>query len=124
MLGARLVNAGYGLSVRWSLEEAPDGVEVALRDYVVGTSMARFAEHPGLAFKTWRMRPGQWFEGTYVWDTQAARDSFGESFADVAAESPGSLLVGSPPMWIEPFEVVAIVEGPEGFRQGAGPGGD
>ena len=93
-----------------------------MRDYVVGTSMAGFAQREGLAFKTWRMRAGQWFEGTYVWDTQAARDAFAESFATVAAGSPGSLLVGSPPVWIEPFEVVAIVEGPAGFREGAGPG--
>jgi len=104
------------------LEHAPDGVEAALRDYVVGTSMAGFAQREGLAFKTWRMRAGEWFEGTYVWDTQLARDAFAQSFATVAAESPGSVLVGSAPVWIEPFEVVAIVEGPEGFREGAGPG--
>ena len=60
------MSAGYGLSVRWSLEEAAEGVEGALREYVVGTSMARFALREGLAFKTWRMRSGQWFEGTYV----------------------------------------------------------
>lgn len=116
------MSAGYGLSVRWSLERAPEGVEVALRDYVIETSMARFAEREGLAFKTWRMRSGQWFEGTYIWDTQVARDAFAQSFAAEAAESPGSRLVGSPPVSIEPFEVVAIVEGPEGFREGAGPG--
>lgn len=116
------MSAGYGLSVRWSLEDAPEGVEVALREYVVGTSMAGFAKREGLRFKTWRMRAGQWFEGTYVWGTRSARDAFAESFAAGAAESPGSLLVGSAPVWIEPFEVVAIVEGPEGFREGAGPG--
>lgn len=118
------MSAGYGLSVRWSLENAAEGVEASLREYVVGTSMARFVEREGLAFKTWRMREGQWFEGTYVWDTQTARDTFAESFAAEAAGSPVSQLVGSPPLWIEPFEVVAIVEGPEGFRQGAGPGPD
>lgn len=116
------MSAGYGLSVRWSLEHAPANVEAVLREYVVGTSMARFAERQGLAFKTWRMGVGQWFEGTYVWDTQVARDSFAESFAAEAAQSPVSRLVGAPPVWIEPFEVVAIVEGPEGFRAGAGPG--
>lgn len=116
------MSAGYGLSVRWSLEHAAEGVETALREYVVGTSMARFAGREGLAFKTWRMRAGQWFEGTYVWDTQVARDAFAESFAAEAAGSPVSRLAGSPPVWIEPFEVVAIVEGLEGFRQGAGPG--
>jgi hypothetical protein len=116
------MSAGYGLSVRWSLELAPTGVETALRDYVVGTSMPRFAKREGLAFKTWKLRPGQWFEGTYVWDTKVARNEFAESFATEAAGSPVSLLVGSSPLWIEPFEVVAIVEGPEGFREGAGPG--
>lgn len=116
------MSAGYGLSVRWSLEHASEGVETALRKYVVETSMARFAVREGLAFKTWRMRSGQWFEGTYVWDTQVARDVFAESFAAEAAGSPGSQMIGSPPVWIEPFEVVAVVEGPEGFREGAGPG--
>jgi len=84
--------------------------------------MARFAVREALAFKTWRMRAGTWFEGTYVWATQDDRDAFAESFAAEAAESPVSRLIGSPPVWIEPFEVVAIVEGPEGFREGAGPG--
>ena len=93
-----------------------------MREYVVGTSMARFAQREGLAFKTWRMRAGEWFEGTYVWESRTARDVFAAAFGAEAAESPGSLLVGSPPLWIEPFEVVAIVEGPEGFREGAGPG--
>ena len=116
------MSAGYGLSVRWSLDQAPRGVEATLRDYVVGTSMARFAQREGLGFKTWRMRSGQWFEGTYVWDTKAARDGFTESFAAEAAGSPVSRLVGSPPVSIEPFEVVATVAGPEGFREGAGPG--
>src|SRR5665811_728792 len=116
------MSAGYGLSVRWSLEEAAEGVEGALREYVVGTSMARFALREGLAFKTWGMRSGQWFEGTYVWDTQEARDTFAASFVAEAAESPVSRLIGSSPQWIEPFEVVAIVEGPEGFREGGGPG--
>ena len=116
------MSAGYGLGVRWSLEAATEDVEAALREYVVGTSMARFAQREGLAFKTWGMRPGQWFEGTYVWDTRVARDAFAELFAAEAAGSPVSRLVGTPPVSIEPFEVVAIVEGPERFRQGAGPG--
>ena len=34
------MNAGYGLTVRWSLEKAPADVAGKLRDYVVGTSMA------------------------------------------------------------------------------------
>ena len=57
------MNAGYGLSVRWSLETAPDGVAQELRDYVVGTSMAKFMFLDGLAFKTWRMVEGQLVRG-------------------------------------------------------------
>ncbi|MGZ4600750.1 MAG: hypothetical protein ACXVYY_16610 [Oryzihumus sp.] len=116
------MSAGYGLSVRWSLADAPEGVEAALRDYVVGESMGKFARREGLSFKTWRMREGEWFEGTYVWATQAARDSFAQTFAAEAATSPGSKIIGSAPELIEPFEVVAIAEGPSGFSYGAGPG--
>ena len=32
------MNAGYGLTVRWSLTQAPDDVADQLREYVVGTS--------------------------------------------------------------------------------------
>jgi hypothetical protein len=114
----------YGLSVRWSLAAAPAGVEKELREYVVGTSLARFAQLDGLRFKTWRMREGEWFEGTYVFGTAAARDAFLGSFRETAAESPGSRLIGSAPVSMEPFEVVAVAEGPAGFASGGGPGPD
>lgn len=116
------MNAGYGLAVRWSLEKAPPGVAQKLRDYVIGTSMARFMFLDGLAFKTWRMVEGEWFEGTYVFDQAVYRDDFQREFATDAAEAPGSRIVGSTPVSIEAFEVVAIAEGPEGFRRGPGPG--
>jgi hypothetical protein len=116
------MNAGYGLSVRWSLEEAPPGVATKLRDYVVGTSMAKFMFLDGLAFKTWRMVEGKWFEGSYVFDQQVYRDDFLEEFARSASESAGSSIIGSAPILMEPFEVVAIAEGPERFRRGPGPG--
>ena len=116
------MNAGYGLTVRWSLEDAPEGVADKLREYVIGTSMAKFMFLDGLAFKTWRMREGQWFEGTYVFDEAVYRDDFQREFATDAAESPGSRIIGSAPVVIEPFEVVAIAEGPAGFRRGPGPG--
>ncbi len=115
------MNAGYGLTVRWSLEEAPDGVAEELREYVVGTSIARFMFLDGLAFKTWRMREGEWFEGTYVFDSEQERLHFREDFEPGAATSPGSRLIGSPPVLVEEWEVVAIAEGPAGFRRGAGP---
>ncbi len=116
------MNAGYGLSVRWSLEDAPAHVPQQLRDYVLGTSMARFMFLDGLAFKTWRMREGHWFEGTYVFDEAVYRDDFQREFGEIADDSAGSKIIGSPPISIEAFEVVAIAEGPAGFRRGAGPG--
>jgi hypothetical protein len=112
----------YGLSVRWSLAGATDGVAKELREYVVGRSLERFSGMAGLRFKTWRMRPGEWFEGTYVFATAAARDAFLASFRETAATSPGSAIIGSAPVAMEPFEVVAVAEGGEGFAAGAGPG--
>ncbi|MGH3364155.1 MAG: hypothetical protein ACRDOW_05450 [Nocardioidaceae bacterium] len=105
----------HGLTVRWSLADAPEGVEEALAAYVESTSHARFTGKPGLRFKTWRMRAGEWFEGCYVFETPEARDAFEKEFSEVAAESPGSQLVGSPPVLIEPCEVVAVAEGGSGF---------
>jgi hypothetical protein len=116
------MNAGYGLTVRWSLEDADTGVGQKLRDYVIGTSMANFMFLDGLAFKTWRMSEGQWFEGTYVFDQAVYRDDFQHEFAAQAEQSAGSKIIGSAPVTIEPFEVVAIAEGPAGFRRGPGPG--
>lgn len=115
------MNAGYGLTVRWSLEQAPDGVAEALREYVVGTSIARFMFLDGLAFKVWRMSEGAWFEGTYVFDTEEERRGFRADFESGAATAPGSTIIGSAPVLIEDWEVVAIAEGPAGFRRGAGP---
>ncbi len=115
------MNAGYGLTVRWSLQDAPNGVADQLREYVVGTSIARFMFLDGLAFKVWRMRAGEWFEGTYVFDTEQERSVFREGFEPGAADAPGSALIGSAPVVIEDWEVVAIAEGPAGFRRGAGP---
>ena len=117
-----MMNAGYGLAVRWSLTDAPQDVAAQLREYVVGTSMANFMFLDGLAFKTWRMREGEWFEGTYVFGDAKERDQFCEEFTATAAESAGSTIIGSAPIEIEPFEVVAIAEGPAQFRRGAGPG--
>ena len=116
------MDAGYGLSVRWSLKDAPDTVAQGLREYVVGTSIARFMFLDGLAFKVWRMVEGEWFEGTYVFDTVRARDEFQAEFEQGAAAAPGSAIIGSPPISVERYEVVAIAEGPGQFRRGPGPG--
>jgi hypothetical protein len=104
-----------GLTVRWSLAEAPDGVEQALADYVAETSHARFSAKEGLRFKTWRMRAGEWFEGCYVFEDPASRAAFQDEFAVVAADSPGSVIIGSAPVLIEECEIVAVAEGAAGF---------
>ncbi len=104
-----------GLTVRWSLESADEGVEESLAAYVADTSFARFTGMAGLQFKTWRMVPGDWFEGCYVFASDEARVEFQEAFTAVAAESPVSVLVGTPPILIEPCDIVAIAEGWEGF---------
>ena len=104
-----------GLTVRWSLADAPEGVETALADYVADSSHARFTGMAGLRFKTWRMVPGEWFEGCYVFATDEARAEFQATFTEGAAESPGSQIIGSAPVLIEPCEIVAIAEGWEGF---------
>jgi hypothetical protein len=100
-----------GLTVRWSLAEAPEGVEDALASYVAETSHARFTGKPGLRFKTWRMRSGEWFEGCYVFADDGERAAFQETFSAGAAESPGSQIIGSPPILIEPCTIVAVAEG-------------
>ena len=109
------MNAMSGLTVRWSLAEAPDGAESALADYVADSSHARFTGMDGLRFKTWRMRAGEWFEGCYVFGDASARDAFQTAFTETAAESPGSQLVGSAPILIEPCTIVAVAEGADGF---------
>jgi hypothetical protein len=105
-----------GLTVRWSLAEAPHGVERALADYVADTSYDRFSALPDLAYKTWRTVPGEWFEGCYVFADEAARAAFQESFTAAAADAPGSQIIGSPPVLIEACAVVAIAEGGAGFQ--------
>jgi len=105
-----------GLTVRWSLADAPIGVEEALATYVADTSHARFSVMPGLRYKTWRSVPGEWFEGCYVFEDDAARAAFQQTFTAAAAESPGSQIIGSPPILIEPCVIVAIAEGASGFE--------
>ena len=105
-----------GLTVRWSLADAPEGVEDELASYVAETSHARFTGMAGLRFKTWRMRPGEWFEGCYVFATAEARAEFQETFTAGAADAPGSKLIGSAPVLIEACDVVAVAEGWDGFE--------
>lgn len=109
----------HGLTVRWSLEDAPEGVDEALAAYVEATSHGRFSGRPALRFKTWRMRRGEWFEGCYVFESGEARDQFQTEFTATAADSPGSQIVGAPPVLIEPCEIVAVAEGGSGFLSAA-----
>src|SRR5690242_21846146 len=77
-----------GLTVRWSLVGARPGVEQALASYVEETSHDRFTDMAGLRFKTWRMRPGEWFEGCYVFESVEAREQFQEQFTPAPAAPP------------------------------------
>jgi len=112
----------FGLTVRWSLAGADPGVAQDLRDFVRDRSLDRFTGMAGLRFKTWRMVEGEWFEGTYVWDTAAARDAFAATDRSGMGDSPGTRIIGSPPVLHESFEVVGVAEGGAGFATGHGPG--
>ena len=102
--------------MRWSLADADPDVGDRLRAYVAETSHAKFSAMPSLRFKTWRMRAGEWFEGCYVFETPRRAPSSRPTFTAGAAESPGSQIIGSAPVLIEPCEVVAVAEGGAGFH--------
>lgn len=104
-----------GLTVRWSLVGLPDSVADDLAAYVESTSHARFTGMDGLRYKLWRVRRGEWFEGTYVFSSADARTSFEEAFLATADEAPGTRIVGAPPVLVEPWELVAVAEGWDGF---------
>ncbi|HUP99139.1 MAG TPA: hypothetical protein VM093_01645 [Aeromicrobium sp.] len=108
-----------GLTVRWSLAEAPAESLDELRDYVEDVSHSRFSELSGLRFKAWRARSGEWFEGTYVFADDAARAQFQRGFESSAGTSPVSKILGRSPSLIEPCEIVAVAEGAAGFRASA-----
>jgi hypothetical protein len=105
-----------GLTVRWSLTDTPTESLDELRDYVDDVSHARFSALAGLRFKTWRARPGEWFEGTYVFIDDVARAEFEAAFAAGAADSPVSKILGRAPALIEPCAVIAVAEGADEFE--------
>ena len=105
----------HGLTVRWSLVDAPEGAADALAAYVAETSHARFTGKPGLRFKTWRMRRDEWFEGCYVFASDEERAEFQRGFTDGTHPSPVSEMLGREPAYVEECEVVAVAEGGEGF---------
>jgi hypothetical protein len=104
-----------GLTVRWSLVGAPADTLERLAAYVGSTSHARFSTMPELAYKTWRAVPGEWFEGCYVFGSDAERAAFQAEFEAGADTAPGSQIVGAPPVLVEACEIVAIAEGGAGF---------
>ena len=105
----------HGLTVRWSLDGRSRDVMSELRTYVRDDSHPRFTGMDGLRFKTWRAREGEWFEGSYVFETPGARDRFQQQFTENAEKSQVSQIVGSAPVLIEPCDVVAVAEGGSGF---------
>ncbi len=104
-----------GLTVRWSLAGAPDSIGQELADYVAAASHAKFTGMAGLRFKTWRMLPGEWFEGDYVFSSDTERAQFQATFTAGAADAPISQMLGQPPVLIEAYEVLAVAEGWDGF---------
>jgi hypothetical protein len=58
---------------------------------------------------------GEWFEGSYVFATSEAREEFQRTFGETAAQSPGSQMIGSPPILVEACDIVAVAEGGAGF---------
>ena len=109
----------FGLTIRWSLADAPKGTLKKLRTYVEDESFRRFAGLDGLRFKTWRARKGEWFEGTYVFKDSESRQVFQDDFEKHVKKAAGTKIIGAEPILIEPFEVVAVVRGPAGFRSAA-----
>jgi hypothetical protein len=109
----------HGLTIRWSLADAPQGVEEALFAHIEAESYPRYSGRPGLRFKTWRIRPGEWFEGFYVFETPADLDRFQADFAAKAADAPSSRIIGSAPVLIEPCVIMAVAEGAAGFVSAA-----
>jgi hypothetical protein len=102
----------YGLTVRWSLTDAPAGTSEQLRTYVRETSLPRFTGMPGLVQKTWQLVDQGFFAGVYVWQSAQARADFLEHFR--SNPSPVTQLVGHGPDVVEEWDVVAIAIGAEG----------
>jgi hypothetical protein len=102
----------YGLTVRWSLRDAPAGTAAALREYVRETSVPRFTGMPGLVQKTWQMTDRGFFSGVYVWSSESARAGFLEQFR--ANPSPVSALVGTGPELVQEWDLVGVAVGGDG----------
>lgn len=98
----------HGLTIRWSLQGAPEGTADRLRRYVVEESAPRFAAMPGLHSKVWQMVDRGFFAGAYVFTTAQARSAFLEQFR--ADPSRVSQIVGADPESVSEWDVVAMIE--------------
>jgi hypothetical protein len=102
----------HGLTVRWSLMDAPPGTAQALREYVQESSVAQFTGMDGLVQKTWQINERGFFSGVYVWATEQARTDFLEQFR--ANPSPVTKLVGHGPDVIQEWELLGVAVGAQG----------
>ena len=102
----------YGLTVRWSLRDAPAGTSQALREYVANESVAKFTGMPGLIQKTWQLAEHGFFSGVYVWATPEAREQWLEQFR--GNPSKVTQLVGDGPELIQEWELIGVAVGAEG----------
>ena len=102
----------FGLTVRWSLLGAPEGVEAQLRAYVPETSEPRFRTLPGLIEKRWQLVDGGFFAGSYVFSSAEVRSAFLATFR--ANPSAVSQLIGHDPDVIQEWDLVGQVTGPDG----------
>lgn len=104
--------SAVGLTVRWSLVGAADGVERALRDYVRDESVARFTGMAGLVEKRWQVVPGESFAGVYVWAGATERAAFLERFRSAASKV--SEIVGADPESVTEWDLVGAATGAAG----------
>lgn len=102
----------HGLTVRWSLRDAPAGTSQALRDYVRDESVPKFTGMPGLVQKTWQLAEQGFFSGVYVWATAEARAQWLEQFR--ANPSKVTQLIGAGPELIQEWELIGVAVGADG----------
>ncbi|MQW75740.1 hypothetical protein GHK92_07635 [Nocardioides sp. dk4132] len=108
-----------GLTVRWPLGDAPAGVGQELARHVASAEHASYTGRSGLRFKVWRTVPGEWFEAVYVFASDEACADFEAELAETVAGSEISRIIGSPPVLVQPCEIVGVAEGWDGFEASA-----
>lgn len=93
----------HAVIVWWDLSESAQTIE-SLRTYLLGESVAAFAEVPGLRFKMWisDQETNRW-GAVLLWESAAA--------AEQPLPSRATALIGYPPAQSDAFDVEATVEG-------------